>query len=85
MTRKTSTLRVPLNFIPVFQNPLGIFSAGFVGLWYKMAKIQSKNASYGTLAFFISYSTTPAEWEPAFLRQAREFLFFPLLPREASK
>jgi hypothetical protein len=25
------------------------------------------------------------EWEPAFLRQAREFLFFPLLPREASK
>ena len=27
---------------------------------------------------------TPA-WEPAFLRQAREFLFFPLLPRQASK
>ena len=26
-----------------------------------------------------------AELEPAFLRQAREFLFFPLLPREASK
>ena len=26
-----------------------------------------------------------AEWKPAFLRQAREFLFFPLLPREASK
>ena len=26
-----------------------------------------------------------AEWEPAFLRQASEFLFFPLLPREASK
>jgi hypothetical protein len=26
-----------------------------------------------------------AEWEPAFLRQATEFLFFPLLPREASK
>ena len=26
-----------------------------------------------------------AEWEPAFLRQEREFLFFPLLPREASK
>ena len=26
-----------------------------------------------------------AEWEPAFVRQAREFLFFPLLPREASK
>jgi hypothetical protein len=25
-----------------------------------------------------------AEWEPAFQRQAREFLFFPLLPREAS-
>ena len=24
-----------------------------------------------------------AEWEPAFLRQAREFPFFPLLPREA--
>jgi hypothetical protein len=31
-----------------------------------------------------SYSTTP-EWKPAFLRQAREFLFFPLLPREASE
>jgi hypothetical protein len=26
-----------------------------------------------------------AEWEPAFLRQARGFLFFLLLPREASK
>ena len=26
-----------------------------------------------------------AEWEPAFLRQAREFPFFPFLPREASK
>ena len=26
-----------------------------------------------------------AEWEPAFLRQAREFLFFPLIPREARK
>ena len=31
----------------------------------------------------IQYVT--AEWEPAFLRQAREFPFFPLLPREASK
>ena len=31
----------------------------------------------------IQYVT--AEWKPAFLRQAREFLFFPLLPREASK
>jgi hypothetical protein len=31
----------------------------------------------------IQYVT--AEWELAFLRQAREFLFFPLLPREASK
>ena len=26
-----------------------------------------------------------AEWELAFLRQAREFPFFPLLPREPSK
>ncbi len=26
-----------------------------------------------------------AEWKLAFLRQAREFLFFPLLPWEASK
>ena len=26
-----------------------------------------------------------AEWKPAFLSQAREFLFFPLPPREASK
>ena len=35
------------------------------------------------LCVAIRYVT--AEWEPAFLRQAREFLFFPLLPREASK
>ena len=38
---------------------------------------------------FISRSRTvlyvTTEWEPAFLRQAKEFLFFPLLPREASK
>ena len=33
--------------------------------------------------FFLQYVT--AEWNPAFLSQAREFLFFPLLPREASK
>ena len=26
-----------------------------------------------------------AEWEPTFLRQAKEFLRFPLLPREASE
>ena len=26
-----------------------------------------------------------AEWEPAFLRQARESLFCPLLPREENK
>ena len=32
---------------------------------------------------YVQYDS--AEWEPAFLRQAREFLFFPLLPREASK
>ena len=31
----------------------------------------------------IQYVT--AEWEPVFLRQAREFLFFPFIPREASK
>ena len=33
----------------------------------------------------VSLQYDSAEWEPAFLRQAREFLFFPLLPREASK
>ena len=33
--------------------------------------------------YVLQYYT--AEWEPAFLRQAREFPFFPLLPREASK
>ena len=32
---------------------------------------------------YVQYVT--AEWEPAFLRQAREFPFFPFLPREASK
>ena len=31
----------------------------------------------------LQYDT--AEWKSAFLRQAREFLFFPLLPREANK
>ena len=35
------------------------------------------------LARYVQYVI--AEWEPAFLRQAREFPFFPLLPREASK
>jgi len=34
-------------------------------------------------ALAVQYVT--AEWKPAFLSQAREFLFFPLLPREASK
>ena len=33
--------------------------------------------------FVLQYDS--AEWEPAFLRQAREFPFLPLLPREASK
>ena len=32
---------------------------------------------------YVQYVT--AKWEPAFLRQAREFPFFLLLPREASK
>ena len=32
---------------------------------------------------FIQYVS--AEWESAFLRQAREFPFLPLLPSEASK
>ena len=35
--------------------------------------------------FNIGLQYDSAEWKPAFLRQAREFLFFPLLPREASK
>ena len=34
---------------------------------------------------FVLLQYYTAEWKPAFLRQAREFLFFPLLPREASK
>ena len=34
---------------------------------------------------FLVLQYVTAEWKPAFLRQAREFLFFPLLPREASK
>ena len=37
----------------------------------------------GHLTLRLQYFT--AEWEPAFLRQAREFPFFPLLPRETSK
>ncbi len=34
------------------------------------------------IVFSLQYDS--AEWKPAFLRQAREFLCFPLLPREAS-
>jgi hypothetical protein len=41
------------------------------------------SASTRTVIIAIQYVT--AEWAPAFLRQAREFLFFPLLAREASK
>ena len=40
--------------------------------------------TYDIYIYKYLYSTTPRN-EPAFLRQAREFLFFPLLPREASK
>ena len=45
--------------------------------------IQSELDNPFVLASRVQYVT--AEWKPAFLRQAREFLFFPLLPREASK
>ena len=38
-----------------------------------------------TIPSVCSLQYDSAEWEPAFLRQAREFLFFPLLLREASK
>ena len=41
------------------------------------------DAGGAPIAHWIQYDS--AEWKPAFLRQAREFLFFPLLPREASK
>ena len=37
------------------------------------------------IGFRVHLQYYTAEWEPAFLRQAREFPFFPLLPREASK
>ena len=37
-----------------------------------------------SLSIYSMKSSTIPEWEPAFLRQAREFLFFPLLPRKAS-
>ena len=36
-----------------------------------------------SMNMYIQYDS--AEWEPAFLSQAREFLFFPLPPGEASK
>jgi len=47
------------------------------------ALLVALGSSTGFDEFRIQYVT--AEWEPAFLRQAREFPFFPLLPREASK
>jgi len=45
--------------------------------WYKIrfyGPYQTNRLQYVTV-----------EWKPAFLRQAREFPFFPLLPREARK
>jgi len=35
--------------------------------------------------YFLDLQYVTAEWKPAFLSQAREFLFFPLLPREATQ
>ena len=44
-----------------------------------LANCTALTSSYACLQY------DSAEWEPAFLRQASEFPFFPLLPREASK
>ena len=52
-----------------------------MGFTLKIDKII--DAIFATDTSFLQYVS--AEWEPAFLRQAREFPFFPLLPREASK
>ena len=46
-------------------------------------RLRNVSASFEWAKLMLQYFT--AEWEPAFLRQAREFPFFPLLPREASK
>ena len=56
-----------------------------IGVSKKMGQFRGRLLLSSTklLIQLIQYVT--AEWEPAFLRQAREFLFFPLLPREASK
>ena len=41
------------------------------------------SANQLSLSFVVRYDC--AEWELAFLMQAREFLFFPVLPREVNK
>ena len=57
-------------------NPLGVTQAG--------SCVDCDANTYSTNGTCtVQYVT--AKWEPAFLRQAREFPFFPLLPREASK
>jgi len=47
----------------------------------KRANVATRNGAFPYAK--IQYDS--AEWKQAFLSQAREFLFFPLLPREASK
>ena len=60
-------------------------SGWLLNLWLGHGRILGKGFREGPATGRLQYVT--AEWEPAFLRpgQAREFPFFPLLPREASK
>ena len=63
-----------------------IFYAMFVLRDWPLSALEHlhiESARAWLLAVLLQHVT--AEWEPAFLRQAREFPFFPLLPREASK
>ena len=53
------------------------------GLCRVVLDVQPKIVQNLVNKVYIQYDS--AEWEPAFLRQAGEFLLFPLPPREASK
>ena len=51
----------------------------------QLRESEQRNQAIPLRTLDLQYFTAAAEWEPAFLRQVREFPFFPLIPREASK
>ena len=67
-----------------YRNDLVIGVSETLGFYsYPVCSPKERGITAPSTAVKLQYDS--AEWEPAFLRQAREFLFFPLLPREASK